>query len=347
MTAREREEARTMHRWKASTPGRKDAKRDSIAKPIVAAFALGVATMAAAQSYPTKPVRMVVAFAPGGGTDIVGRIIGQKLTELWPHPVVIDNRPGAGSTIGTDIVAKAVPDGYTIQTVSMSHALNISLYKKLPYDPIRDFAHIVLAARAPNVLVAHPAVPAKNVKELIALAKSRPGKLAFSSSGTGGVSHLSAEVFRTAAGIDLLHVPYKGAGPAMTALLGNEVQLMMATAPVALAQIKANRVRAIGVSSRKRSLLAPDVPTIAEQGFPGFETDTWYGVLAPSRVPPAIVNKINADVNRVLSTPAAQTQLEQEGAEVAGGTPEEFRKFAESEVSRWGKVIKAAGVESN
>ena len=299
------------------------------------------------QTYPTKPVRMVIAFAPGGGTDVVGRVIAQKLSELWSHPVVADNRPGAGSTIGTDIVAKSVPDGYTIQTVSMSHALNVALYKKLPYDPIRDFAHIVLIARAPNVLVANPAVPAKNVKELVALARSQPGKFAFSSSGTGGVSHLSAEVFRTTAGIDLLHVPYKGAGPAMTALLGNEVQMMMATAPVALGQMKANRVRALGLSSRRRSTLAPDVPTIAEQGYPGFETDTWYAMIAPARLPGALVGRINGDVNQVLRMSAVQAQLQQEGAEPAGGTPDEFRAFAESEVRRWSKVIKAAGIEPN
>jgi tripartite-type tricarboxylate transporter receptor subunit TctC len=306
-----------------------------------------VANVACAQTYPIKPVRMVIAFAPGGGTDIVGRIIGQKLSELWPHPVVIDNRPGAGSTIGTDVVAKSPADGYTIQTVSMSHALNAALFKKLPYDTINDFAHIILAARAPNVLVANPSLPVKNVKELIALAKSRPGQIAFSSSGTGGVSHLTAELFRSVAGIDLLHVPYKGAGPAMTALLSGEAQLMMATAPVALTQMKAKRVRALAISSRKRSSLAPDMPTIAESGFPGFEADTWYGVLAPARTPDAIVTKINADINQLLKGRDLQTLFAEQGAEPAGGTPQAFRAFAESEVKRWTQVIKAAGIEAN
>ncbi|MGZ5117049.1 MAG: tripartite tricarboxylate transporter substrate binding protein [Burkholderiales bacterium] len=306
-----------------------------------------VANTACAQSYPTKPVRMVIAFAPGGGTDIVGRIIGQKLSELWPHPVVIDNRPGAGSTIGTDVVAKSPADGYTIQTVSMSHALNAALFKKLPYDTINDFAHIILAARAPNVLVANPSLPVKNVKELIALAKSRPGQIAFSSSGTGGVSHLTAELFRSVAGIDLLHVPYKGAGPAMTALLSGEAQLMRAMAPVALTQMKAKRVRALAISSRKRSSLAPDMPTIAESGFPGFEADTWYGVLAPARTPDAIVTKINADINQLLKSRDLQTLFAEQGAEPAGGTPQAFRAFAESEVRRWTQVIKAAGIEAN
>jgi tripartite-type tricarboxylate transporter receptor subunit TctC len=308
---------------------------------------LSTALSAWSQSYPVRPVRMVIAFAPGGGTDVVGRIIGQRLTEMWPQPVVIDNRPGAGSIIGTEIVAKAAPDGYTLQTVSMSHALNVALYRTLPYDPIRDFAHVILAARAPNVLIAHPSLPAKTTKELIALAKSQPGKLNFSSSGTGGVSHLSAEMFRSVAGIDIVHVPYKGAGPAMTALLSGEVQLMMATTPVALTQMKANRVRAIAVSSRKRSTLAPELPTVAEAGFPGFATDTWYGVLAPTRTSAAIVNKINADIARLLKNREVQAQLEQQGAEVAGGSPQEFRAFAESEVTKWSKAIRAAGIEPN
>lgn len=290
---------------------------------------------------------MVIAFAPGGGTDIIGRIIGQKLSEVWSQPVVIDNRPGAGSIVGTEIVAKAVADGYTVQTVSMSHALNLALYRKLPYHPVHDFAHVVLIARAPNVLVVNPSVAAKSVKELIALAKTYPGKLNFSSSGTGGVSHLSAEVLRTIAGISIVHVPYKGAGPAMTALLGNEVQLMMATAPVALSQIHANRVRALAVSSLKRSKLAPDLPTIAESGFPGFQTDTWYGLLAPRMTAAAIVIKINADVNQLLKGRDVQARFEQEGAEPAGGTPEEFHAFAEAEIARWTKVIRAAAIEPN
>jgi tripartite-type tricarboxylate transporter receptor subunit TctC len=319
----------------------------AVRSTLFALFTALVTSAATAQTYPVKPVRMVIAFAPGGGTDIVGRIIAQKLTELWPQPIVIDNRPGAGSTIGTDVVAKSPPDGYTIQTVSMSHALNAALFKKLPYDTINDFAHIILAARAPNVLVANPSLPVKNIKELILLAKSRPGQIAFSSSGTGGVSHLTAELFRSVAGIDLLHVPYKGAGPAMTALLSGEAQLMMATAPVALTQMKAKRVRAIAISSRKRSSLAPDIPTIAESGFPGFEADTWYGVVAPARTPEAIVVKINADINQLLKSRDLPTLFAEQGAEPAGGTPQAFRAFAESEVKRWTQVIRNAGIEAN
>jgi tripartite-type tricarboxylate transporter receptor subunit TctC len=258
---------------------------------------------------------------------------------------VIDNRPGAGSTLGTEILTKAVPDGYTLQTVSMSHALNVSLYKKLPYDPVNDFAPIGLVAKAPNVLVVHPSVPARSVQELIALAKARPGQLNFSSSGNGGVSHLSAELFRLVAGIEVVHIPYKGAGPAMTALLGGEVQMMMATTPVATVQMKANRVRALAISSARRSPLMPELPTIAEAGFPGFETDTWYGVLAPRGTPAAVVSRVNGDIARMLTLPEVRTLFEQQGAQPADGTPEDFRAFIRAEVAKWAKVIKAAKVE--
>jgi tripartite-type tricarboxylate transporter receptor subunit TctC len=297
------------------------------------------------KAYPAKPVRMVIPFAPGGGTDIVGRIVAQKLTEAWPYPVVVDNRPGAGSTIGTELVARATPDGYTIETVSMSHSINVSLYRKLPYDPVRDFATVILVAMAPNVLVVHPSLPARSLKELIAYAKSRPGQLNFASSGSGGVSHLSAELLKSVAGIDIVHVPYKGAGPAMTALIGGEVQMMMATAPVALAQMRANRVRALAISSGRRSSLAPDLPTIAESGFPGFQTDTWYGVVAPAGTPAAIVARLNAEIGRVLASPDARALLEAQGAHPAGGSPEEFRAFLRSEIAKWAKVIAAAGIK--
>lgn len=301
----------------------------------------------AAQDYPAKPVRMVIAFAPGGGTDVIGRIIAQKLTERWPYPVVVDNRPGAASTIGTMIVSRAVPDGYTIQTVSMSHAVNTALYRKLPYDAVKDFDPVILLARAPNILIANPSVPAKSVRELIEFAKSRPGKLNYASSGTGGVSHLSAALFFSLAGIDVVHIPYKGAGPAMTAVLSNEAQLMMATAPVALAQMRANRVRALAISSRERSSLAPDLPTIAEAGFPGFDTSTWYGVLAPARTPAAIVTRLNSDIGQLLKARDVQAQFAQQGAEAAGGSPQEFRAFIEAEIVKWGRVIKTAGIEPN
>jgi tripartite-type tricarboxylate transporter receptor subunit TctC len=242
------------------------------------------------------------------------------------------------------MTAKAPPDGYTISMTSMSHAINATLYRTLPYDSMRDFTPVILTARAPNVLVVHPSVAAHTVKDLIAVAKARPGQLNFSSSGTGGVSHLSAELFRAAAGIDVVHIPYKGAGPAMTALIGGEAQLMMATTPVSLPQIKANRVRGIAISSRQRSPLAPGLPTIAEAGFPGFETDTWYGLLAPAGTPAAIVRRLNTDTAAVLQSPDMKAALEQQGAQPAGGSPDEFRRFIQSEIEKWAKAIRVAKV---
>jgi tripartite-type tricarboxylate transporter receptor subunit TctC len=294
---------------------------------------------AAQQPYPSKPVRFIVPFAPGGGTDITARLIAQKLSELWNVPVVIDNRPGAGSVVGTDIAAKAAPDGYTIGVTSMAHPINATLYRTLPYDTMKDFELIVLTVRVPNVLVVHPSVPAKSVKELVTLAKSRPGQLNFPSSGIGGASHLAAEVFCAVAGIEGVHVPYKGAGPAMTALIAGEGQVMMATVPVLLSPMKANRVRPLAISSLKRSPLMPALPTIAESGYPGFETDSWFGLLAPARTPAAIVRKVNADTTTVLNSAELRAALAQQGAQAAGGTPEEFVRFINAETVKWRQAI--------
>jgi tripartite-type tricarboxylate transporter receptor subunit TctC len=310
----------------------------------LAAFSLLSGGAAAQAVYPSKPVRMIVPFAPGGGTDTLGRLLAQKLSELWNVSVVVENRPGAGSTVGTDLAARAAPDGYTLGVTSMSHAINATLYRKLPYDTVKDFEFIVLTVRVPNVLVVHPSVPAKSVQELVALARSRPGELSFSSSGVGGVSHLSAEVFAAAAGIRMLHVPYKGAGPAMVALVSGETQVMMATVPVLLPQMQARRVRALGISSAKRSPLLPELPTIAESGYPGYETDSWYGLLAPKGTPREIVQKVNADSNRALQSADLKTALAQQGAQPAGGTPQEFQRYLEAETTKWRKAILAAKV---
>jgi len=296
-------------------------------------------------AYPDKPVRMIVPFPPGGGTDVVARVIALKLSEQWGQSVVIDNRPGAASMVGTEMLAHAVPDGYTIGFVSMSHTINPSIYKKLPFDPIADFAPVVLGATAPNVLVVNPAVGAKSVAELVQVAKSRPGKLNFPSSGNGGVSHLSMEMFRYAAGIDIVHVPYRGAGPALTALLANETQLMMATTPVALPQMKAGRLIALATTGLKRSPLAPDIPTVAESGYPGFEADTWYGMLAPAKMPPALVNQINEAVVKMLTQTDFKERLAHEGAQPAGGTPAQFAAYIKTEIEKWAKIVRMAKVK--
>jgi len=268
-----------------------------------------------------------------------------KLTEQWGQSVVVDNRPGAASMVGTEMLARAVPDGYTLGFVSMSHTINPSIYKKLPFDPIADFSPVALAATAPNVLVVNPGVGAKSVAELVQIAKARPGKLNFPSSGNGGVSHLSMEMFRYAAGIDIVHVPYRGAGPALTALLANETQLMMATTPVALPQMKAGRLIALATTGLKRSSLAPEIPTVAEAGYPGFEADTWYGMLAPAKVPPALVNQANAAVTKMLTQADFKERLAHEGAQPAGGTPAQFATHIKSEIEKWAKIVRTAKVK--
>jgi len=309
------------------------------------AVAVTGATCAVAATYPEKPVRMVVPFPPGGGTDVVARAIALKLTEQWGQSVVVDNRPGAASMVGTEMLARAVPDGYTLGFVSMSHTINPSIYKKLPFDPIADFSPVALAATAPNVLVVNPGVGAKSVAELVQIAKARPGKLNFPSSGNGGVSHLSMEMFRYAAGIDIVHVPYRGAGPALTALLANETQLMMATTPVALPQMKAGRLIALATTGLKRSSLAPEIPTVAEAGYPGFEADTWYGMLAPAKVPPVLVNQANAAVTKMLTQADFKERLAHEGAQPAGGTPAQFAAHIKSEIEKWAKIVRMARVK--
>jgi tripartite-type tricarboxylate transporter receptor subunit TctC len=309
------------------------------------AVAVAGTTCAFAAAYPDKPVRMVVPFPPGGGTDVVARAIALKLTEQWGQSVVVDNRPGAASMVGTEMLARAVPDGYTLGFVSMSHTINPSIYKKLPFDPIADFSPVALAATAPNVLVVNPGVGAKSVAELVQIAKARPGKLNFPSSGNGGVSHLSMEMFRYAAGIDIVHVPYRGAGPALTALLANETQLMMATTPVALPQMKAGRLIALATTGLKRSSLAPEIPTVAEAGYPGFEADTWYGMLAPAKVPPALVNQANAAVTKMLTQADFKERLAHEGAQPAGGTPAQFAAHIKSEIEKWAKIVRMARVK--
>jgi tripartite-type tricarboxylate transporter receptor subunit TctC len=309
------------------------------------AVAVAGTTCAFAAAYPDKPVRMVVPFPPGGGTDVVARAIALKLTEQWGQSVVVDNRPGAASMVGTEMLARAVPDGYTLGFVSMSHTINPSIYKKLPFDLIADFSPVALAATAPNVLVVNPGVGAKSVAELVQIAKARPGKLNFPSSGNGGVSHLSMEMFRYAAGIDIVHVPYRGAGPALTALLANETQLMMATTPVALPQMKAGRLIALATTGLKRSSLAPEIPTVAEAGYPGFEADTWYGMLAPAKVPPALVNQANAAVTKMLTQADFKERLAHEGAQPAGGTPAQFAAHIKSEIEKWAKIVRMARVK--
>jgi tripartite-type tricarboxylate transporter receptor subunit TctC len=317
---------------------------------IAGLMAIGVAgpTGAQAPAYPTRSIRLVVPFPPGGATDIMARAVAQKLTDAWGQAVVVDNRPGAGGNIGADLVAKSPPDGYTILMGAVStHAINVTLYAKLPYDPVKDFAPVTLITSVPNVLVLHPSVPAKNVAELIALAKARPGQLNFASGSTGSAGHLAGELFKTMAGVDMVHIPYKGAAPAVVDLLAGHVSLMFDNLSSALPNIKVARVRALAVTTLKRSPLLPQLPTISEAGLKGFDISTWFGIFAPAGTPPDIVAKLNAETVRVLNAPGMKERLLTLGAEPVGNKPDEFAAFVRLEIQKYATVIKAAGAKAD
>ena len=313
---------------------------------VVATIAVAAASTAGAQGYPNKPVRLVVPFPAGGTTDIVARAVAQKLTETWGQSVVVDNRPGAGGNIGSELVAKAAPDGYTLLMGTVgTHAINPSLYAKMPYDHVKDFAPVVLVAGVPNVLVVNPSVPAQNVGELIAYAKANPGKLNFASSGSGTSIHLSGELFKVLTGVQMTHVPYKGSAPALSDLVGGQVQLMFDNLPSSLAFIKANRLRALAVTSTTRAPALPDVPTMVEAGVPNFEASSWFGMLAPAGTPPDVVARINGDVAKWLATPEAREKMVAQGAIAVGGSPDDFARHIAAETAKWAKVVKESGAK--
>ncbi len=304
---------------------------------------LAVSAAASAQTYPTRPIRLIVSFAPGGSVDLVGRLIGQKLTDAWGQQVVIDNRPGAGGNMSAELAARATPDGYTIYICSASLVVNPSLYRKLPYDPLKDFAPITLLASVQNVLVSHPSLPAKNVKELIALAKKAPGKINYASTGSGSSGHLTMELLKSMAGIDLTHVPYKVIGQATTDLLSGQVSLWFPTIPGALPHIKAGRMSALAVAGAKRSPALPEVPTVAESGVPGFEASTWYPILAPAGTPNAIVDRLNTRLVAILNTPEVNAQLVRQGVEPIGSSPAQLASHLKTELAKWAKVVQVSG----
>jgi tripartite-type tricarboxylate transporter receptor subunit TctC len=305
-----------------------------------------MAAVAFAQPYPNHAIRLVVPFPAGGTTDILARAAAQKLTEALGQSVVVDNRPGAGGNIGAELVAKAAPDGYTLLMGTVgTHAINPSLYAKMPYDHVKDFVPIVLVAGVPNVLVVNPSLPINSVADLIKLAKAKPGTINFASSGSGTSIHLSGELFKTMAGVDMTHVPYKGSAPALTDVMGGQVQIMFDNLPSSLALIKSGKLRAVAVTSLQRAPALPDVPTIAESGLPGFEASSWFGILAPAGTPAPIVAKINAEVNKWLQSPEAKEQLLAQGAAAAGGSPEQFVAHIRAETDKWAKVVKASGAK--
>ena len=294
--------------------------------------------------YPTKPVRMIVPLAPGGGSDIVGRVLAMALTEYWGQSVIVDNRPGAGSAVGTSIAAKAAPDGYTLLVSSSSIAISPALYKNLNFDIKRDFAGVTLIASQPSILAVHSSVPANSLKELIGFAKQQPEKLAYASAGPGSATHLGMELLKHSAGISVLHVPYKSAGLATSALLSGEVQILLTNMASVLPHVKSGKIRALGVSSLKRSPLAADVPTVSEAGVPGFEYATWYGMLVPAAAPRTRIGRLHADITKIIKVPQVQERFVSQGLEILGTTPAEFEAYLAAEVAKWEKVVRAAGI---
>ena len=306
-----------------------------------------LALHATADVYPSKPIRFVVAFPPGGGTDIIARSIAHKLAERLSQQVLVDNRPGAGGNIGTDIVAKSAPDGYTMLMGSAGPlAINASLFERMPFDPIHDLAPVTLAATTPNVLVVHPSLEVKSARELIALARARPGRINFASSGFGTPAQLAGELFNSMAGVKLVHVPYKGAAPALADLLAGQVQVMFSTMPPALPHVRDGRLRALAVTSLRRSPAAPDLPTVDEAALPGFEANTWHGVVLPAGAPTAIVSKLNREIVAILHLPDVVERLAGQGAETLGSTPEEFGAYIRSETAKWAKVVRESGAKA-
>ncbi len=313
----------------------------------VLATALALQTCAMAQDMQTKPMRLIVPFPPGGGNDILGRAVAQHLSQVRGQQIIVDNRGGAGGLIGAELAAHAAPDGYTIFLASIGNlAFTPALHAKLPYDPIKDFAPVTRLATSAFLLVVNPSVAAKSVKELIALAKAKPGSLNYASAGQGSSLHLTAEIFKLATGTELVHVAYKGSSPALTDLIAGQVQIMFGTMPATLPQAKSGKLRALGVSSLKRATAAPDVPTIAEAGVAGFEVLNWYGITLPAGTPQPIVRKLNQDLLTALATPAMIEAFNTQGNEVAGGSPAEFAAFIKSENIKYAKVVKAANIRA-
>ena len=315
---------------------------------VIAALTYSSAACAAttvAAAYPTKPIRIIVPQSAGGSTDLAARIVTQRLSETMGQPIVVDNRPGAGSLNGTETVAKAAADGYTLLVVAASFTINPSLHEKLPFDPVRDFEPVTRLAALPHILVVHPTLAAKTVKELIALAKAKPGELNYASSGVATSTHLAAELFRHMTGTDMVQVPFKGGAPGMVGLLSGQVQLYFATISTALPHVKSGKIRALAVTSAKRSIAAPEYPTIAEAGVSGYEHASWIGLLAPARTPSAVVAKLHSEAVKTVSQPEVSALLLRDGLEPVGDNPQEFARIVKSEVAKWARVVKAASIK--
>ena len=313
-------------------------------RALIAALLFTVSAAATAQPYPTRPIRMIVPFAPGGGNDIAGRILAEALTPALGQTVVVENRAGAGSVLGVDLASKATPDCYTVLMGNIALAFNAAIYKKLPYDALRDFAPVSLIVEQPNILVAHPSIAAQTLKDFIALARSAPGKLTYGSAGTGSGTHLAMELLLLNHKLELIHVPYKGTGPALVALLGNEISAFLSTFASALPHVKSGRLRTFGVTGAQRSAALPEAPTIAEAGMPGYEYTTWYGLLVPARTPRAAIEKLHATTVSLLNSPELKQRYASQGMDPTPSAPEALSARLKSEIEKWGKVVRAAKI---
>ena len=300
-----------------------------------------------AQQYPVKPIRLVLPFPPGGGTDTVGRILALKLSEQLGQQVIVENRPGGGANIGAELVAKSAPDGYTLLIPTITNAIGQTLYTRLNFDLVKDFSHITMLATTPLILVVHPSVPVKTLKEFTAFVKARPGQLSYSSSGSGSAAHLAGELYSSMTGTRMVHVPYRGGGPSMIALVGGEVSLCFATMPSAITYVRNGRLRGIAVTTAKRSPTAPEFPTVAEAGVPGYEAGSWYGLVAPAGTPKDIVARLNTEAGKALKQPDLKKTFDTAGLETLPSTPEEYEAFTRSEVAKWGKVVKTVGLKAD
>jgi tripartite-type tricarboxylate transporter receptor subunit TctC len=309
------------------------------------AFVSAGAAAQGAANYPAKPIRYIVGYTPGGTADMLARAVGQKLTEAWGQQVIVENRPGGGTNIGTEIAARSAPDGYTLFMPTVANAINPTLYPKLNFDPVKDFAYIINYAKVPGILVVHPSVPVKNAKELIALARARPNELRHGSTGIGSPHHLAGEIFKTMSGVKMIHVPYRGATPAIADVIAGHIEVYFGAMVSTLPHAKGGRLRALAVTSAKRVAAAPDVATLDEQGLKGFETGSWFGMAVPAATPREIINKLHAEATRSIAAPELRKRMSAEGAEFVGDTPEQFTAFFKSEMVKWGKAVKASGAK--
>ena len=306
--------------------------------------AMTLAPVAVAQNYPVKPVRIIAPFAPGGGTDFIARVAAQKLTETLGQQVIVENRPGAGGSLGAELGAKAAPDGYTLTLIAGSYAVNPSLYK-INFDPVNDITPVIQLSQGPFLIAAHPSLPVRNIKELIALAKSKPGSLNYASSGMGSIVHLATELFADMAGIKMVHIPYKGTGPAITDTIGGQTQLLWGSVAATLPQVRNKRLKAIAVSTGKRLEAAPDIPTVSESGLKGYEVILWHGLVAPKNLPKPILDRVNGDLNKILQNKDMQEKLATDGVTAAGGSPEAFGALIKRDIGVWRQVVQKAGVK--